>query len=104
IVVRSKGHVQFNGDKHATRFTGTLQNITEQVNALEKINDSESKLSLVISKAPVAIAIFRGRRYVVEIVNAKALELWGRTEKEVLNKPILDVMSELESQGIKALL
>lgn len=66
--------------------------------------ESEQNLRLVILQAPVAIAIFRGPQYIVETVNARALELWGRTETEVMCKPILEAMPELKEQGIKALL
>lgn len=72
--------------------------------AQKKIRENERNLRLVIMQAPVAIAIFRGADYVVEIVNPLALELWGRKSQEVLNMPILDVMQELKEQGIKSLL
>jgi two-component system sensor histidine kinase VicK len=68
------------------------------------LTESEQNLRLVILQAPIAIAIFRGPDYVVETVNARALELWGHNEDEVMGQPILQVMPELLSQGIKALL
>jgi PAS domain S-box-containing protein len=58
----------------------------------------------MISQAPVSIGIFRGKDYITEIANSKALELWGRTEEEVLNKPILEAMPELKSQRIQKML
>lgn len=70
----------------------------------QKVIENERNLRHIILQAPVAIAIFRGPEYIVEISNARALRLWGRTAAEVLNKPILDSMPELRSQGIKALL
>ncbi len=77
---------------------------TGKVEAKKKIEESERNLKLIIHQAHVAIAIFRGPQYIVEIANRHALGLWGRTEAEVLGKPILDVMTELEAQGIKQLL
>jgi PAS domain S-box-containing protein len=82
----------------------TCNETTGSVLAYKKAEASERKLSLIISEAPVAISIFRGPDYSVEIVNAKALELWDRKQEDVINKPILEVMSELEGQGIKGLL
>lgn len=70
----------------------------------KKIRESENNLRHIILQAPVAITIFRGPQYVVEIVNARALELWGRDEREVLGLPILETMTELESQGVKELM
>ncbi|MEO6850348.1 MAG: PAS domain-containing protein, partial [Mucilaginibacter sp.] len=77
---------------------------TEKINTQREIEERERNLLLVIKQAPVAIAIFRGPGYIVEVANAHALKLWGRKEKDVINKPILEVMSELVSQGIKDLL
>jgi PAS domain S-box-containing protein len=82
----------------------TCNETTDKLITKKKLEESERNLRSIILQAPVAIAIFRGPDYVVEIANARALELWGRKEKEVMNKPILGVMSELESQGIKDLL
>lgn len=70
----------------------------------KKLQENENNLRLVILQAPVAIAIFRGPEYAVQIVNTRALELWGRRLPEVLNKPIMEAMPELKNQGIKQLL
>lgn len=79
------------------------QNNTKQVEARKEITVSESNLRLMILQAPIAIAIFRGADYNVEIANKFALELWGRTENEVLNLPLFECMPELLDQGIKDL-
>ncbi len=72
--------------------------------AQKRVLENERNLSYVIQQAPVAIAIFRTEKYIVETVNAKALALWGRSLSAVVHKPILDAMPELREQGIKALL
>ncbi|GAA0880821.1 hypothetical protein GCM10009119_37910 [Algoriphagus jejuensis] len=77
---------------------------TQQVAARKKIMISENNLRLMILQAPIAIAILRGKEYSVEIANKYALELWGRTEQEVLNRSIFESMPELSTQGIKELL
>ncbi|WP_432671738.1 PAS domain S-box protein [Flavobacterium sp. SM2513] len=77
---------------------------TQQVSARNKIAESEEKLKLMILQAPIAISIFRGADYVVEIVNKNTLALWGRTKEEVLHKSIFESMPELKTQGIKELL
>jgi len=77
---------------------------TEDVLVHKKLEANERKLKSIIIQAPVAIAIFRGADYVVEIVNELALELWGRKKEEVINQPILKAMPELSGQGIKELL
>src|ERR1700722_10898370 len=82
----------------------TCTETTEKVFIKKQLEENERKLRLSILQAPLAIAIFRGSDHVTEIANSKALELWGRNEEDVLNKPILDAMPELKDQGIKKLL
>ncbi len=103
-IVRAKGKVLFNVYNVAEKFTGTLQNVTEEVLANRHREENERNLRLMILQAPVAIGIFRGANYTVEIANTKALELWGRSIEDVLGRPILAAMPELEAQGIKELL
>jgi PAS domain-containing protein len=58
----------------------------------KKLEENEHKLRLIILQAPVSIAIVRGLEYVIDIINPRALELAGRKEEELLNKPIfLDI-------------
>ncbi|GIZ08184.1 PAS domain S-box protein [Flavobacterium sp. UMI-01] len=77
---------------------------TLQVQAHQKIIESENNLKLMIHQAPIAISILRDWDYKVEIANKHALDLWGRTEEEILNKSIFSSMPELMEQGIKELL
>jgi len=103
-IVHAKGRTWFNEDKIAYRLNGTLEDVTSRVLARQKIEESERSLKLMIMKAPIAISIIRGEDYKVEIANKYALELWGRTEKEVLNISIFDSMPEISTQGIKEIL
>ena len=103
--------VQWNGIKIKDQVTqetigiATVSpNITERKEKDEKLRTSERNLRQMIVQAPIAIAVLRGPNYIVEILNSKTLELWGRTELEVMNKPILSAMPELISQGIKEML
>ncbi|NNF18296.1 MAG: PAS domain S-box protein, partial [Flavobacteriaceae bacterium] len=102
--VHAKGKARFDHTKTAYRFTGTLQDITERKAAERLLKIKENNLRLMILQAPVAIAIFRGRDFVVEIANTNALELWGKEENEVLNYPVMQIMPELKAQGIDELL
>ena len=104
MIVHAKGKSWFNEEKIAYRLNGTLEDVTQRVLARKKIEESERSLRLMILQAPVAISIFRGADYIVEIANKNALELWGRTENEVLNISIFESMPELASQGVKELL
>jgi len=82
----------------------TCTETTETVLTKRKLEESDRRLRSLIGQAPVSIGIFRGKDHVTEIANSKALELWGRTAEDLLDKPILEAMSELKSQGIRELL
>ena len=82
----------------------TCTETTETVLTKKGLQESEHRLRSMIDQAPVSIAIFRGKDYVTEMANSLALEMWGRKEEEVLNKPILEAMPELKLQSIKRLL
>ena len=100
----TKGKVLFNENNIAYKFSGTIQDISKQVGVQKQLLQNERNLRSIIRQAPVSIAIFGGENYIVEIVNSRALSLWGRYEEEVMHKPILEVMPELIDQGIKELL
>ncbi len=78
--------------------------VTELVNSRKKIEEYDRQLRNIIRQAPVAMAIYRGPSFVIEVANDKALEFWGHTAEEVLNKPLLEAMPELHHQGIEPLL
>ncbi len=102
-IVRAKGKVWFGDDKTAYRFTGTLQDITEQAIARKKIEESEQRFRNLILQAPVPINTFQGPFFIVDTINKTALEIWGKTYQEVINKPVFDSSPELED-SIKKIL
>lgn len=104
MIVHAKGQAWFNKEHIAYRLNGTLEDVTNRVMARKKIEESERSLRLMILQAPVAIAIFRGSDYKVEIANKYALKLWEKTEEEVLNISIFESLPELLSQGLKVLM
>ena len=75
--------------------------ITDLVQARKQTEESERALRTFILQAPVAIAILRSRDYVVEIGNKHALEFWGRSSEEVMNRPLFDCLPELRAQGFR---
>ncbi len=100
----TKGKALFNEKNIAYKFSGTIQDVSKQVAIQKRLLQNERNLRSIILQAPVSIAIFSGDNYSVEIVNPRALSLWGRSEEEVMHKPIFEVMPELIEQGIKKIL
>ncbi len=94
----------YDDDGNVNGVVVTCTETTDTVLTKRELKESERRLRSMILEAPVSIGIFKGNNYVTEIANSCALELWGRQSEEVLNKPILDAMPELKTQGIKELL
>jgi len=55
-------------------------------------------------QAPVAIGIFKGPHYVVELINPPLCELYGKTQQELVGKPIFDVLRDVKGKGFEELL
>jgi len=110
-MVCAKGKALFNEEGKPIRFNGTLQDITEQKQseiteqlARKKIEESERNFRNTILGAPVAICIFKGPQFVVEIANERMFELWGKTPAEMLRKPLFEGLPEGRNQGYEELL
>jgi PAS domain S-box-containing protein len=82
----------------------TCTETTEKVLNSAKLLRSEQNLRNTILKAPVAMCILRGEEHVVEIANERMINLWGKTENDVLDKPIIVGLPEIKGQGFIELL
>ncbi len=57
------------------------------------------QLRRLVEQAPVAIAIYAGPEYIVDVANAAMLQLWGRQAHQVIGFPLLEALPELKTQG-----
>ncbi|WP_316809055.1 PAS domain-containing protein [Pedobacter agri] len=104
-IVRAKGKAIFNKEKKATRLSGVLIDVTEQISSTKKMAAmvdslalSERKFRSLIQQAPVAINVFKTADLIVESANDKMLEIWGKTEP-VDGKKFVDILPELKNQS-----
>lgn len=65
---------------------------------------AEENLRNIITQSPVSMAVMRGKELVLEMVNDRSLEIWGRTYSQVIDRPINEAMPEIVEQGLFALL
>ena len=65
---------------------------------------SQKQLQHLFLKAPMAICSLRGPLHVIEVVNERMLEIWGRSSEEVINKPIFEALPEATGQGYESIL
>jgi PAS domain S-box-containing protein len=69
------------------------------------LGEARAWLNGVFMQAPIAIAIVRGPRFVIELANPSALRVWGRSDlSEVLGRPLFEALPEGAGQGFEELL
>ncbi|WP_018342419.1 PAS domain-containing protein [Cytophaga aurantiaca] len=73
--------------------------VTEQVNARKQLEWSGARLKSMIDQTPAPTMVLMGDDLVVEQINKSMLQMMGRGE-EVIGKPLLTVMPELEGQYV----
>jgi PAS domain S-box-containing protein len=62
-------------------------------------------LDVIFEQAPVAIAIFRGPTFIVEVANPLTLHVWGQAElSAVIGRPMFEIAPDLAGQGFEDLL
>ena len=78
--------------------------VTEQVLARQEREAQQERLREVFEQAPVAICVFRGAAYVLEVVNPPMGRMLGYAPQALVGRPFFEALPELESQGVRALL
>ncbi|WP_345954942.1 PAS domain-containing protein [Mucilaginibacter sp. PAMB04168] len=87
--------------------TGVIQSavdVTEQVVARQRIEESENNLRNMVMSAHYALMILHGRDWLIEIANQQLVNLWSKTIDEVTGRTLLEVLPELEGQPFPNLL
>lgn len=102
MILHAKGKAWFNEDKIAYRFTGTLEDVTEQVKTRRKIEETDKRFRTTVQQAPVGITILRGPQYLVEMANDAYLRLVDRREADIVGMPLFDALPEVKEtvQGL----
>jgi PAS domain S-box-containing protein len=77
---------------------------TDKVKMVKKLEESNTRYLNNILQTPSAMCVFRGPEFVVEIANDLMLELWGKKNSEVQNKPIFEALPEVKGQGLETIL
>jgi PAS domain S-box-containing protein len=103
-MVFDRGYALHDENGKPYRMLGSMTDITERKNMEEATRKSEQTLRNTILQAPVAMGIFKGPSFVVEIANSRMYEIWGRTPGEMLGKPLLEGLPEVPNQGLEELL
>ena len=86
------------------RWVGINTDIHDQRMAQEQLQEQRARYFALFSQAPVAIGLFRGPTHIVELANPLVCRLWGRPPEQVIGKPLLEALPELEGQSFDELL
>jgi PAS domain S-box-containing protein len=82
----------------------TAAEVTDLVLAKQLIEKNESNLRNIILQAPVAMCIFRGRNFIIELANHHMFRFWGKSEEEVMHKAVFEALPEAKDQGYEELM
>ncbi|MDB5253446.1 MAG: sensor signal transduction histidine kinase [Flaviaesturariibacter sp.] len=82
----------------------TAIDVTSEVLAQQKLEESEKNLRNTVLQAPVAMCILKGPDNIVEIANERIIELWGATGRNVIGRSIFEGVPEVSGQGFEELL
>ncbi len=78
--------------------------VTEQVLARQEREAQRQLLFELFEEAPVAICLFRGEDYVLEVVNPPMAEMLGHPLAQLVGRPFFEALPELFNQGLPELL
>ncbi|WP_354586275.1 PAS domain-containing protein [Hymenobacter sp. UYCo722] len=78
--------------------------VAEQVLARRERETLQLRQQELFEQAPVAMGVFSGPDYVVEVCNPKLEAIWGRAAAEVLGRPLFEALPEVRDQGFRELL
>ncbi|MBC8083990.1 MAG: PAS domain-containing sensor histidine kinase, partial [Hymenobacter sp.] len=86
-----------------TGVTVLATEVSERVMARRHLA-AQRQLQAVFEQVPVAVGVFAGPAYLVDVCNPGLQAIWGRTAEQALNRPLFEVLPEIRDQGFKELL
>jgi PAS domain S-box-containing protein len=82
----------------------TCTETTQQVYTLDNLKEINRKFRTNLLQAPVAMCVFRGEDFHVELANELMLQLWNKNQEEVINYSFFEVVPEARSLGLYELM
>jgi PAS domain S-box-containing protein len=88
----------FNEQGKARGVFVTCNETTEKLATVSRMEKTSRRFTNLVRQAPVAIAVFRGKDLIADIVNDAYLLLVGKTGEELMGKPMFQSMPELKEE------
>lgn len=73
--------------------------VTAQVLARSKVEESEQKIRQLVENAPFPIAVYVGEEMRIELANESIINIWGKGS-DVIGKTYKEILPELKNQSI----
>jgi len=73
--------------------------VTAQVLARSKVEDSEQKIRQLVENAPFPIAVYVGKEMRIELANDSIIKVWGKGP-DVIGKKYTEILPELKNEPI----
>jgi PAS domain S-box-containing protein len=86
-------------DRKASGIISVGHEVTAQVLAKKKLEESEQRVRSIVESAPFPIAVYHGREMRITLANRSILQAWDRRE-DIIGKLYSEVLPELENQQI----
>jgi hypothetical protein len=102
--LHAKSKTFFNDLGELTSLKGTIRQVSWELEANSQLEKIEQRFQSLLDGAPVAVFVMRGPKFVTELINQQMCIFCGRTQEQMLGKPVFDVLVELAGQGFDELL
>ncbi len=86
-----------NEDGNIYAILHTAIDVTEKVKSKIEAHHQATLFRELVHQAPVAITVLYGEKLIIDIVNPKMLEIWGKDDL-IIGMPLAEAMPELEDQ------
>jgi PAS domain S-box-containing protein len=83
--------------------TASIRAAREQT-ARTEAERQRGELERLFEQAPIAIAVYRGPKYIIELANPTVCRLWGRTAEQIIGKGLFEALPEVAGMGYEELL
>lgn len=101
--VRFTGRSQFDETGVVSSFAGIAQDVTEQMMARRKVEESETRFRSLVEESPVATCLFVGRDLIIDVANELMVSFFGRGPA-ILGKSVREVLTAPGDESAIALL
>lgn len=104
--------------RRVTHLIHEVVDVTERVQASAELRESQvreqsahaqveqqrGELQRIFEQAPVAIAVYRGPQFIIELANPTVCRLWGRTQEQIVGLGLFEALPEVAGMGYEELL